>query len=429
MMIRSVALASVCTVLLAATAAGPVSAAAEKPREIQLVEEAYKNLLAGKAKEAVARYSEAIESRALGANELARALLNRALAWQNLGQHREAIDDYSTAMRLDALSARMRAVALYNRGLSQLKLDQPARAIDDFTNALFLDAEFSQAYYSRANALRQAGQFLFALSDYEKSLRYQHPERYLPYYGEALTYRSLRRTEQAQKALLLALTANPDFQPAKDLLRQISNGEGAPPVKEKRVLNLATSEEMVQAAGAADGIVTGSLQTGQPDLVMRKTNLPDAKRPPASLLPERDEDEVKTASLVTSTRQVAAIVAGKQPVAVKKDIVANQQPAAEPVQESEARAEEAVEMPEGWTVQLSSQRNADAAWSVWKKLTAKHGRLLVGSDPLVYKADLGAQGIYYRLRVNRIESRRAAQSLCAKLKSRGTSCFVSNAQG
>lgn len=429
MMIRSVALASVCTVLLAATAAGPVSAAAEKPREIQLVEEAYKNLLAGKAKEAVARYSEAIESRALGANELARALLNRALAWQNLGQHREAIDDYSTAMRLDALSARMRAVALYNRGLSQLKLDQPARAIDDFTNALFLDAEFSQAYYSRANALRQAGQFLFALSDYEKSLRYQHPERYLPYYGEALTYQSLRRTEQAQKALLLALTANPDFQPAKDLLRQISNGEGAPPVKEKRVLNLATSEEMVQAAGAADGIVTGSLQTGQPDLVMRKTNLPDAKRPPASLLPERDEDEVKTASLVTSTRQVAAIVAGKQPVAVKKDIVANQQPAAEPAQESEARAEEAVEMPEGWTVQLSSQRNADAAWSVWKKLTAKHGRLLVGSDPLVYKADLGAQGIYYRLRVNRIESRRAAQSLCAKLKSRGTSCFVSNAQG
>jgi len=254
MMIKSVALASVCTVLLAATAAAPVAAAAEKPREIQLVEEAYKDLLAGKAKEAVAGYSEAIESRALGADALAQALLNRALAWQNLGQHREAIDDYSTAMRLDALSARMRAVALYNRGLSQLKLDQPARAIDDFTNALFLDAEFPQAYYSRANALRQAGQFLFALSDYENSLRYQHPERHLPYYGEALTYRSLRRTEQAQKALLLALTANPDFQPAKDLLRQLSDGDVAPAVKEKRVLNLASSEDMAQAAGAADNI-------------------------------------------------------------------------------------------------------------------------------------------------------------------------------
>ena len=429
MMIKSVALASVCTVLLAATAAAPVAAAAEKPREIQLVEEAYKDLLAGKAKEAVAGYSEAIESRALGADALAQALLNRALAWQNLGQHREAIDDYSTAMRLDALSARMRAVALYNRGLSQLKLDQPARAIDDFTNALFLDAEFPQAYYSRANALRQAGQFLFALSDYENSLRYQHPERHLPYYGEALTYRSLRRTEQAQKALLLALTANPDFQPAKDLLRQLSDGDVAPAVKEKRVLNLASSEDMAQAAGAADNIVTGSLQTDQPDLVMRKTNLPEPKRPPASLLPERGEEQVKTVSLVTTARQVEASVAGRQPLVDNKDSVARQQPAPKTAQEPETRAAETAEMPQGWTVQLSSQRNADAAWSVWKKLAAKHGSLLAGSDPLVYRADLGAQGIYYRLRVNRIESRGAAQSLCAKLKSRGTSCFVSNAQG
>ena len=46
-------------------------------------------------------------------------------------------------------------------------------AIEDFTSTLFLDVEFSQAYYSRGNVLRRSGQFLFALSDYEKSLKYE----------------------------------------------------------------------------------------------------------------------------------------------------------------------------------------------------------------------------------------------------------------
>lgn len=422
MMMRSVVFASVCTALLAAAAAGPVAAAADKPSAIKFAGEGYKALVSGDAKLAVTRFSDAIDSRALAADALARALINRALAYQQLGQNRDAVDDYSTALHIDALSPRFRAIALYNRGLAHEKLGAPARAIDDFTNALFLDVEFPQAYYSRANALRRSGQFLFALSDYEKALHYKHPESYLPYYGEALTYQALNRPEQAQKAALLALRADAKFQPAKDLLRRLAKGESAPVEKPRPALNLATTARQAEVAPAADDIVTGSLQPDQPDQIVRKADAPLPKGPPTALLPDPPRETVQTASL---TPDLATATPAPKPQSKPAAEAAKQPPAAEKPQAKKPEATADAAQPQGWTVQLSSQRAPEAAWSVWKKLSAKYDRLLAGSDPLVYKADLGDRGVYYRLRVHKIGSRHAAQRLCNRLKARGTSCFVS----
>ena len=44
---------------------------------------------------------------------------------------------------------------------------------------------------------------------------------------------------------------------------------------------------------------------------------------------------------------------------------------------------------------------------------------------MVVRADLGAKGIYYRLRLGGFENQSEAQGVCGKLKSRGVSCFVS----
>jgi len=428
MMIRSVVFASVCTALLAAAAAGPVAAAADKPSAAQIAGEGYKALASGDLKLAVTRFSDAIESRALGTDALARALINRALAYQKLGDDRQAVEGYSTALHIDALSPRMRAIALYNRGLAQQKLGEPARAIDDFTNALFLDVQFPQAYYSRADALRQSGQYLFALSDYEKALYYKHPQSYLPYYGEALTYQSLNHLEQAQKAALLAIRADPGFEPAKDLLRRISRGETTPVEKPKPVLNLAANDRQGDPAQAADDIVTGSLQPDQPDQIVRKAAAALPKGPPAALLPDRPADNIQTASLTPDITRTETAPSPQAKVPSKPAVqAAKQPPAPQETQASKQQAKADTAQPQGWTVQLSSQRAPDAAWSVWKKLSAKYDRLLAGTDPLVYKADLGDRGVYYRLRVHKIGSRKAAQRLCSRLKARGTSCFVSYA--
>ena len=155
MNIRNALLASVFTVVLAASAA-PAWSAASTP-ETQLAAEAYKALQAGDAETAVADYSKAIDSRALPPDVLANALLNRGLAYQRLNEHEFAIDDYTAALRVDALSGKVRALALYNRGLSYQRLQRNALAMEDFTSALFLDAEFSHAYYSRGTLLRAQG--------------------------------------------------------------------------------------------------------------------------------------------------------------------------------------------------------------------------------------------------------------------------------
>jgi hypothetical protein len=362
--------------------------------------------------------TEAISSRALPPDALAHALLNRGLAFQSLNRHQEAVDDYTVALRIDALSARLRAVGLYNRGLSQQKLGEPARAIDDFTTALFLDNQFAEAYFSRANALRQSGQYLFALADYERAVRYRHPQIFLPYYGQALAYQSLKRQEEAETAVRLALAANPQFAAAKELLARLTGEAPAPAEGSKRVLNLAAGEEFARAGASADDIVTGSLKPQGPDLVVRKTALPEPMRPPANLLPERAKEEAAKTVFLDAANKVA-----------EKDTAAKDVAEKQPVEEAAAKAEDKTAVPEGWTVQLSSQRDEEAAWSAWKRLTAKHGKLLAGAEALVYKADLGNQGVYYRLRVHRLDSRKAAQALCTRLKSAGTSCFVSRAEG
>jgi hypothetical protein len=82
----------------------------------------------------------------------------------------------------------------------------------------------------------------------------------------------------------------------------------------------------------------------------------------------------------------------------------------------------------GWTVQISSAREEDLAWSTWKKLKAQH-RILEDRKVAVVKADLGQRGIYYRLKLQGFEDKRAAKAMCSRLRSRGVACILSNSEG
>ncbi|MCX7350762.1 MAG: hypothetical protein NTZ54_14995, partial [Alphaproteobacteria bacterium] len=121
-------------------------------------------------------------------------------------------------MRIDALSGKVRALALYNRGLSYQRLSRNAQAVEDYTSALFLDAEFSHAYYSRGTLLRDQGQYLFALADFDKALRYDYPDPARVYVAQASTYEKLQRTADARDALNKALMHTADVSPASDQL-------------------------------------------------------------------------------------------------------------------------------------------------------------------------------------------------------------------
>lgn len=461
MRVRSVLLACVCTAFLAAPAAvgGAVAANLSSPLDLSVA--AREALQAGDVATAIAGYSEAIESQQLTPEQLANALINRGFAYQAAKEHDRAVDDYTAALRIDAMSGKLRATALYNRGLSQQKLKHPVLAIEDFTSALFLQPEFAHAYYLRGTLLRDSGQYLFALNDFEKALRFKHPQPHLVYYAEALAYEALRRPQDVQNALNRALAVNPAFEPARTKLASLG------------IVPAVSTTSQPDAE-----LVTASVTS--PELIVRKEMLPDAVKPPmelvgdlpvqmvkavpvkrakliddrippeegpqlaavepqadepaesdsdytleANAVPEPNEAAAREIPAKPQTEQIVAVEALPEPETQAKAETAEQlEPAAAETTQDTMTTQSSDTPLTGWSVQLSSARDEKLAWGTWEKLKARH-KALTDMKPIVVKADLGKMGIYYRLRLGGFDSQAQAQSACGKLKSRGLSCFVS----
>jgi tetratricopeptide (TPR) repeat protein len=419
------------------------ASAAQSAAATEAAAKGYKALAGGHPEEAIIQYTQAIDSRELDPSDLAMALLNRALARQGLKQMTQAIDDYSAAMRVDALSPQMRAVALYNRGLAYQALQKRPQAIEDFTSALYLDSNLPQAYHARGNALRESGQYLFALSDYAKARRFNHPQPHVPVYGEALTYEALGRPAEARKALEEAVALKPDFAPARERLAQLDAAgvvAGTAPAPQPVVAG--SEPAFTPVTSGRDPVVTGAI--GGPDQTVTKLGMPEAVAPPASLFAGAAPipQTVTHAPPVPEIPPAPAATAAAQPQAQVEVQVAALEPAgAAQASQSDASNAAAVEQPaaaepqaqtpqadpEGWAVQVSSQRDEQAAWNVWKKLQARHGKLLGNSEAVVVRADLGTKGVFYRLRINALPGQQDAAALCARLKRAGTSCFVTAA--
>ena len=429
MSVRNFFLASVCSAFLAASAAVPGSAAAIS--DSKLVSQAYKALQAGDAASAVTAYSQAIESRNLEPEVLANALLNRGLAYQRLNEHEFAVDDYTAAMRIDAMSAKLRALALYNRGLSYQRLQRNAQAIEDFTSALFLDSQFSHAYYSRGTLLRDSGQHLFALADFDKAVRFSYPDLARVYVAESITYEKLRRTTDARDALNKALAADPAYEPAVQRLA-ILDGKQLP---------------QLQIASATDQMSTSTVTPA-------KQKLPVAQAPAASLLggeARAAESEVTTGEIAkkkfsdrvpveSATAKAVPVAAPESEKILSVEDVPEEAPSqtAEEVTEAAAPAEaataaepssettaDAVKLT-GWSVQLASAATEDAAWSTWKKMKSRH-KALASKEPVVVRADLGKKGVFYRVRLVGFDDQGAASSACSRLKAKGVKCYISKA--
>ncbi len=77
-----------------------------------------------------------------------------------------------------------------------------------------------------------------------------------------------------------------------------------------------------------------------------------------------------------------------------------------------------------YEVQLVAVRTSAAAEGEWTRLSGKHGDLLGGLSPAVMRADLGAKGVFYRLRAGPLDDVDAARRLCAELKKRKVGCMI-----
>ncbi|MFQ5563431.1 MAG: SPOR domain-containing protein [Parvularculaceae bacterium] len=75
-------------------------------------------------------------------------------------------------------------------------------------------------------------------------------------------------------------------------------------------------------------------------------------------------------------------------------------------------------------VQVGAFRSEDEAVQVWDRLNARMGAYLDGKSRDVQEADLGARGVFYRLRIGPFASYEAAADYCQGLKDRKQDCIV-----
>ncbi|WP_374331113.1 SPOR domain-containing protein [Aestuariivirga sp.] len=438
MSIRTLFLASVCSVVLVASAV-PAWSAASTP-ETKLAAQAYKALQAGDAETAVTEYTQAIDSRSLPPEVLANALLNRGLAYQRLNEHEFAIDDYTAALRIDALSANVRALALYNRGLSYQRLSRNSLAMEDYTSALFLDAEFSHAYYSRGTLLRDSGQYLFALADFDKALRYDYPDPARVYVAQASTYEKLQRTADARDALNKALEAKPGYEPA---LQRLAALDGAPASTaagdEIHTADVSPASDQLPAAKAPSASLMG--EDAQASEVVSETSpklytdrVPQeqpVRIASADPIPETQPEAAATDEKVLAVEDVPDDGAATAAADESQDAAPAPAAAADVTQLASADpapAEEPAPQKKitGWSVQLASATTEDSAWSTWRKMQSRN-KALASQKPIVVRADLGSKGVFYRVRLVGFDTQDDAGRACSRLKSKGVKCFISKA--
>ena len=120
------------------------------------------------------------------------------------------------------------------------------------------------------------------------------------------------------------------------------------------------------------------------------------------------------------------------PASIVPPAATAQEPASAPAAEAPVAAAEpaapaaAAEPASGgaFVVQIMALREEAGAADAWAALQAKHGAILGGHALDIERADLGANGIFYRIRAAGFETRAAAISACEKLKAAGQDCMV-----
>jgi len=77
-----------------------------------------------------------------------------------------------------------------------------------------------------------------------------------------------------------------------------------------------------------------------------------------------------------------------------------------------------------YQVQLAALRSETAAQSAWTSLQDSAPDLFMGARLDIQRADLGARGVFYRLRIGTFSDRAAAKGFCADVKAAGKDCMV-----
>jgi tetratricopeptide (TPR) repeat protein len=126
----------------------------------------YEQFRSGDMNAAIALCTKAIESGQLDEVDLVSALINRGVAFRNIGQYQRAVVDYTEALHRAPGDAMIYA----NRANARRELGELRNALNDANKAIELDSRRPASYYTRGAVLEAAGQLRNARKDYMMAL-------------------------------------------------------------------------------------------------------------------------------------------------------------------------------------------------------------------------------------------------------------------
>lgn len=170
----------------------------------------------------------------------------------------------------------------------------------------------------------------------------------------------------------------------------------------------------------------------EPEPVLAQTSQPAATG--SQILagaPPRDLRPTSPGSLPAETVETAPAPQPVEDVPVARPVTETPQLAAvttrpaeqiQPAPEARARFTFAEDGP--FLVQIAALRTEEAAETAWRRVTSSSPELYHGAKKRIQRADLGSEGIFYRLRVGAFSERSEAVAFCEAVKEAGANCIV-----
>ncbi len=179
----------------------------------------------------------------------------------------------------------------------------------------------------------------------------------------------------------------------------------------------AAAPAQAPAPQVASAETPGSVPATQPQVQAHLAAAPAATPAPPAAQPPAAPTAQAAAADIAEPQQVASI---PPPAPVKPKPVKVATAADTPAPKATP-----AKSPSQFVVQVGSKQNQTDALATFADMQQKYPTLLSSYRPMVQKADLGAKGVWYRLRIGPINDKTAASKLCSQLKSQGLNdCLV-----
>lgn len=140
-------------------------------------------------------------------------------------------------------------------------------------------------------------------------------------------------------------------------------------------------------------------------------------------LPKEAEDVIASSAEIPLKRPVAEDPSPEKPVTETVQEIVEETKETEEVVMANAGPE--VTATKGnFMVQVGAFAERAKAETHWSTVKSKNSNVLSNLNPSYMRVDLGSRGVLYRVRGGMIESREAADKVCAELKNNNQSCMV-----